>query len=1088
MTRKQAPKKPSSSKNSTSSKNAKSSKTAKSSTKATKATKNTSDTSTKTAKTTASTAASNASNVSNEAYREMNRMLIASFAEIFDDATFKAAFNTANFDRVQALNWMRTSTITPARRIVERMSLKAEKRTKRVANSSIRNENDPVMEELGTQQVGQTFRAALAIHTYGVRDQRVPQAFKNTFLKRQCSIMFLNAGSYIQSVLGTGASDKPLSCRRRPTVFEVLMWLHCVNMVTDLANKKKMTLRFNYRAGNIIGYVVHRVCSAWNLLVRGIGEEPLSVQLLPYLWYRENNGCFEQVPAADGFTPASQRQSLIPAMRPIRGGAEVSDAALARTPQEDAAMRHIAFAFLYKLKQIVSDSAIYGFQTDEEVVNYPSIRALHRSNPNELPFVFVEMDDAHMEALGIQKPVPPPLEVINVDDATAAQVGEVTKIPTGLQDASLIFGPDSLGERPQPSTTARKRTMTSATSGRPKKKRKVAEDSDEEEEEVVDVSGQGTTTVKEEVELVDDVEPALSEDFDNDTQEAYARLLTAMQKTTCSFYTAPFDLTHEAHSAAQGEELEKAVQLVFADGPYNCRREQNRNNSAHDRLTDEQMINYVEKTATLLKPGGHVLIFCSAVQFGKWVRYFSTKTETEEEVDEENPEVQRKVRRRVFSVEQTPLKFIRAPGYYLSKPVGRRLTHTSMTEYAFHAWKNGISQAANLDRVDYNNGGFIPSRFPGWTDTIDNIPRLTPGEKVFTDKVSDNGRPLMLRPEQKSVAVMQTIVSQYTQPGDIVVDQFAGSGSTGRACMMLPLHRRCIMGDIDPSCAKFSMKQLVEVYARQVIDDISDINVDEGLKEAAKLFVGKMDRINALKHSKVWHVAPGHSTMQRFPPELVHFISCYYQDFSLYRHMRQLEMITWSPNWRARFNEMDVNTLLAFELSRRNLEVRPSTIPGAGNGVFTNVKIPPRTVVGHFYGLLVYENMLINQARRPVMYGEGIMSFPVKDFLKWALQLTSRTRTGEKVWIYPAPFCPMGIVNDARYKDGEEGRPTAQQLAANPERYRQNNCEFVDGSHRADRKDLREFKLVEVISLDHEIKAGSELFVDYGEGYGGFNM
>lgn len=58
----------------------------------------------------------------------------------------------------------------------------------------------------------------------------------------------------------------------------------------------------------------------------------------------------------------------------------------------------------------------------------------------------------------------------------------------------------------------------------------------------------------------------------------------------------------------------------------------------------------------------------------------------------------------------------------------------------------------------------------------------------------------MLRSEQKSVAVMKTLVDKYYQPGDIVYDPFVGSYEIGDACLLVPLHRRFIFGDNDEGC------------------------------------------------------------------------------------------------------------------------------------------------------------------------------------------------------------------------------------------------------------------------------------------------
>lgn len=100
-----------------------------------------------------------------------------------------------NFDHFEALTCIRYSNIGTARRIVHRISKKPQERKKTVENATISDNTDVVLNELG-RQVPQTYRAALAIHTYEGKDQRVANAFRITFSDRQCSRMFLNAGSY----------------------------------------------------------------------------------------------------------------------------------------------------------------------------------------------------------------------------------------------------------------------------------------------------------------------------------------------------------------------------------------------------------------------------------------------------------------------------------------------------------------------------------------------------------------------------------------------------------------------------------------------------------------------------------------------------------------------------------------------------------------------------------------------------------------------------------------------------------------------------------------------------------------------------
>lgn len=86
-------------------------------------------------------------------------------------------------------------------------------------------------------------------------------------------------------------------------------------------------------------------------------------------------------------------------------------------------------------------------------------------------------------------------------------------------------------------------------------------------------------------------------------------------------------------------------------------------------------------------------------------------------------------------------------------------------------------------------GDLFPSMLRVWMETIDNIPRLTPREKVYKYLLGKDNIPLILLPEQKSLAFMVTLVEKYHQPGVIVYDPFAGSYATGLACLLLPLHR-----------------------------------------------------------------------------------------------------------------------------------------------------------------------------------------------------------------------------------------------------------------------------------------------------------
>ena len=205
------------------------------------------------------------------------------------------------------MKFIRHSSLPEALRIVDWVTAKFNTRESPIQKSCIRT-GDAVLNELGCPFVSQILRTSLSIHTVSMKDIGVHQAFRITFVVNSCTLKFLNAGNYVQKILG--------NCKRRistcPKVFEVLMWLHCINFVSNRITKKNMFARRSYLTGNLIGIVVHYVCSAWTKLFSAISNESLSCQVLPYLIYNDNTGCFEPVSREEGFASEEQLTSLVP--------------------------------------------------------------------------------------------------------------------------------------------------------------------------------------------------------------------------------------------------------------------------------------------------------------------------------------------------------------------------------------------------------------------------------------------------------------------------------------------------------------------------------------------------------------------------------------------------------------------------------------------------------------------------------------------------------------------------------------------------------------------------------------------------------
>ena len=217
--------------------------------------------------------------------------------------------NPVDFNRAQAMRWIRTATIEPAVRIVERLTEKSNSRTKPLPNPM--DPNDLVLSEMHTRQVAQLIRAAHAIYLYSRSDRRVDQVFRITFHDKTRSVAVLNAGNYIQMVLGGKRTNSPITIEQSPTVFQVLLWHHCINLVCEHVNRKKLSARMNYQVGHVIGYVVYHVTRAWGLLLRTVSDAPLQTLLSPYLWFNTEDCMYEQLSKKRGFAPLSQRTTFL---------------------------------------------------------------------------------------------------------------------------------------------------------------------------------------------------------------------------------------------------------------------------------------------------------------------------------------------------------------------------------------------------------------------------------------------------------------------------------------------------------------------------------------------------------------------------------------------------------------------------------------------------------------------------------------------------------------------------------------------------------------------------------------------------------
>ena len=277
------------------------------------------------------------------------------------------------------------------------------------------------------------------------------------------------------------------------------------------------------------------------------------------------------------------------------------------------------------------------------------------------------------------------------------------------------------------------------------------------------------------------------------------QVLDVLTPLLCT-YDCGFEEFLSTHKQAQQAwPLDGTVQLVLTDPPYNLFE------LPHDRISAEQMKQTAELIGRLVRPGGHVVIFCAADQIGAWGlllrRVMQPGTNTP-----------------VFMVDGAPLVVTRHPNYQTGYAQGRSTTSLSnCAEFAVHATANGAG-LAGFASVNYRNHGFLQSRYKGTHNVLENVRKATPSEIVYVSapKTDKKKRSVtMLRPQQKPLALLQELIARFSQPQDTVVDLFAGTFSTAAACATMPggLFRRFVGCEVDAECAELALVSLARTVA-----------------------------------------------------------------------------------------------------------------------------------------------------------------------------------------------------------------------------------------------------------------------------------
>lgn len=554
----------------------------------------------------------------------------------------------------------------------------------------------------------------------------------------------------------------------------------------------------------------------------------------------------------------------------------------------------------------------------------------------------------------------------------------------------------------------------------------------------------------------------------------------------CSFH----DLVEVDDNKSGDSELsiEGRVQFVLSDPPYGTRAERNRENSGHDVLTEKSMNRAGKRISKLLRPGGHVILFCSWDQIQKWREVLRSVTYTDDSG----------TTRFSFVVDEQPLQFVRSMGNSMGNPGRRSCRLYQTSEYAVHAVRSGVPYSQQHRMVNYENFNFIPSRYPAYHAIIDQVPPMSYGETLLWNVRNSEGITTRkkVRPEQKCRALLKELICRFSQPGDLVVDLFAGTFSTAMACMELPKHRIFVGCEDEKACFEHAKHAAIVRFASIIREGNTSLEKNQELRKMAHTVVIAFP-MGRLRHTLSWKAVNGFSPYQMLPPHVVQFLSTLWRSEEIAKLGKSKTFDQWPSVLQGRMNLENMNSLLAMEAVHYGLRINKSTIrhDNAGVGVFATRRIAVGEVVCYFYGTLVYHD-LTNRKEVHKTYGDGVMGVTKDRFRKYAVEvdvhghqfsalphrrtLSHGKQTNPILWVVPAPFCIAGYINDPKYVEGDKDLDAVEDGLG---KKREANVRMKRTPGLGlNRRKLTDYRLIKLEALV-EIEEGDEIFSEYGNVY-----
>jgi DNA modification methylase len=826
------------------------------------------------------------------------------------------------------------------------------------------------------------------------------------------------------------------------TTFEHVLFMSAVAAMraTQAAKKQstrqrkiaKTTFQSSFRSsdpghGQRIGFAVRSVVKAWDKLADALNFKNVEDMVAPYILFERASMRILPIDRTRGWAPLEQSTTLLKEFCAERSPERIDSSALGHDSTMDAQLRIAATRFLDNVMHCATDNKLFGDNIDAALAVVKDFTAHPHPGAPMVPCLRVFINS--LPALASRFPGGSPSATRQSEDPGPGGSTNTNSTVKGVSGSAPRV------KMPARNSVANIRGSNTSTLAQVTSSRAGSSSSNANLDPAV--SSDKVVSRNEEAERgVPDMSQVSAENAVNSVLSSYV----------CA-YNSCFRNLLASHEKRTGKTMNGTVQLVLTDPPYNTRRDREIRNSAYDDLSIEDVQEAASITTSLLRPGGHAIIFCAPQQFKDWKCAL-----------EKHPEI---------IVDSMPMALVRAPGTYFQPPSRKNTTLVNMYELAVHATRRGEGRDG-WNMVSYRTFEQVQSRFQGYCNVIDNVPRPSPGETLMRPCLAEDGTE-HLRSEQKPVLLMRELIYRFSMAQDVVVDLFSGTYTTAAACLSMPdgCYRRFIGCERDKACHDQAQDRIREEFSKQYKKGIFGIQNKDILQAASVILSSSRS-----SRSTDWMQPPGHPEYSQLPEHITSFLAELWSIPEVSSKWGNIALGNWPGELLSQLEhmeEMNFNVLRAVDSKHFGLSVRRSTIPQAGYGVFGTRNIKKGEIVGWYNGTLVYRDINTRSSSMAKFYGPRFLGCTVDRFAKYGLQLQHKLDGTTTVYIVPPKFCVATMMNDPREvgTDGTVGACSREPNVA----YRESAIGL---------ESLTNPFLVELVAIC-DISVGSELFIDYGD-------